>query len=126
MFIGLERIHNVLYNGNEVEYMEKNRSVIRLAGQEFKIAGDESNTYMQELADGVNKRISEVQKQYPMLSSGNCVLLAMLNMADELHKLRDDYDALDKRIAQLRDMPRRETPAAPVKRPFESRQKTTT
>jgi len=43
-------------------------------------------------------------------------------MADELHKLRADYDALDQRIAQLRDMPRVAAPVSPVKRPFESRQ----
>ena len=106
--------------------MDMNRTVIRINGQEFKLAGDESPEYMTGLADSVNSRIIEVQKQYPMLSSGNCALLAMLNMADELHKLRDDYDALDKRIAQLREMPRASSPSAPVKRPFETRQKTTT
>ena len=45
---------------------------------------------------------------------------------DELKKLRFDYEQLDSRIAQLREMPRSAAPAAPVKRPFEARQKTPT
>ena len=106
--------------------MEKNRVAVRVAGQEFKLAGDESEQYMRELANEVNSRIDKMQRQYPTLSTGNAVLLVCLNMADELTKLRSDYEELDSRIAQLRDMPRSAAPAAPVKRPFEARQKTPT
>ncbi len=106
--------------------MEKNRMIIRVAGQEFKLSGDESEQYMQGLAETVNSRISEVQHRYPMLSTGNCVLLAALNMADELTKLRADYEALDQRIADLREMPKRQTAQGPVKRPFAAKQETPT
>ncbi|MDO5112501.1 MAG: cell division protein ZapA [Clostridia bacterium] len=100
--------------------MEKTRTVVNLGGQDFKITCDDSEAYIKELAKFVNKKIEEIQYQYPALSTGNCVLLATLNMADELHKLREDYDALDSRISQLREMPRSGSAAAPVKRPFES------
>jgi cell division protein ZapA len=103
--------------------MEKNRVAIRVAGQEFKLAGDESEQYMRSLANDVDARIEKMQRQYPTLSTGSAVLLVCLNMADELYKLRSDYEELDSRIAQLREMPRS---AAPVKRPFEMRQKTPT
>jgi cell division protein ZapA len=106
--------------------MEKNRISIRIAGQELRLAGDESEQYMRELASDVNVRVDQIQRQYPTLSTGNAVLLVCLNMADELNKLRSDYEELDSRIAQLRDMPRSTAPAAPVKRPFEARQKTPT
>ncbi len=102
--------------------MEKTKTSVILAGQEFKLTGTESETYIRQLSDYVNAKIDEIQRLYPNLSTGNCVLLASLNMADELHKLRADYDALDQRINQLRDMPRTAAPASPVKRPFESRQ----
>ena len=102
--------------------MEKTRTSVVLAGQEFKLTGTESEEYIKQLSDYVNGKINEIQRTYPNLSTGNCVLLASLNMADELHKLRADYDALDQRIAQLRDMPRVAAPVSPVKRPFESRQ----
>ena len=102
--------------------MEKTRTSVVLAGQEFKLTGTESEEYLKQLSDYVNGKINEIQRTYPNLSTGNCVLLASLNMADELHKLRADYDALDQRIAQRRDMPRVAAPVSPVKRPFESRQ----
>ena len=102
--------------------MEKTRTSVVLAGQEFKLTGTESEEYIKQLSDYVNGKINEIQRTYPNLSTGNCVLLASLNMADELHKLRADYDALDQRIAQLRDMPRVAASVSPVKRPFESRQ----
>ena len=102
--------------------MEKTRTSVVLAGQEFKLTGTESEEYIKQLSDYVNGKINEIQRTYPNLSTGNCVLLASLNMADELHKLRADYDALDQRIAQLRDMPRVAAPVSPVKRPFESGQ----
>lgn len=106
--------------------MEKTRTSVVLAGQEFKLTGSESEEYIKQLSDYVNGKINEIQGLYPNLSTANCVLLAALNMADELHKLRADYDALDQRITQLRDMPRTAVPAAPVKRPFESRQPVST
>lgn len=102
--------------------MEKIKTVVTLAGQEFKINSEDSEAYIQSLAKYVNKSIQELQHEYPGLSVGNCVLLASLNMADELFKLRADYEALDSRISQLRDMPRANaaSASAPVKRPFEN------
>ena len=73
--------------------MDNNRTIVRIAGQEFKLTGDESQQYMDSLADMVNARVDAVKRTYPMLSTGNCVLLAALNMADELTKLRSDYEA---------------------------------
>lgn len=99
--------------------MDKTRTIITIAGQDLKITGDESEKYIRQLSDFVNGKIYEVQRLYPTLSTGTCVLLASLNMADELHKLRSDYEALDQRINQLMDMPKAGTgPSAPVKRPF--------
>lgn len=106
--------------------MENNRVSIRIAGQELRLAGDESEQYMHGLADDINNRIDKIQREYPTLSTGNAILLVCLNMADELSKFRSDYEKLDSRIAQLREMPRSAAPAAPVKRPFENRQKTHT
>ena len=68
--------------------MEKTRTSVVLAGQEFKLTGTESEEYIKQLSDYVNGKINEIQRTYPNLSTGNCVLLASLNMADELHKLR--------------------------------------
>ena len=104
--------------------MDNNRTIVLIAGMEFKLTGDESQQYMDSLAEMVNAKVDEVKRTYPMLSTGNCVLLAALNMADELTKLRSDYEALDQRISDLREMPKRSGASAPVKRPFAAKQET--
>jgi len=101
--------------------MDKTHVTINIAGQELRLSCDESESYIKGLAKYVNDKMDEVQRAYPTLSTANCMLLASINMADEYHKLREDYEALDSRISELRDMPRQ---SAPVKRPFETRQTT--
>ena len=101
--------------------MDKTRVTLNIAGQEFRLAGGESEEYMRRIAADVNSRIDEVQKQYPQMSTTRCTLLAVLNMADELYKLRADYSELDKKISELREARAAEPvrAAVPVKRPFE-------
>jgi cell division protein ZapA len=103
--------------------MDKTRTVVHVAGMELKLSGSESEDYMQMLAKYVDRKFDEIQSTYPNLSTVNCLVLASLNVADELHRLRAEYDALDSRIAQLRELPRQNV--APVKRPFESKQPST-
>ena len=69
--------------------MEKTRMTISLAGQEFRICSENEPEYMKALADSVNRRIREVHAQFPDQSTSRCALLAMLDMADELKKLRE-------------------------------------
>lgn len=97
--------------------MDKTHITVQICGQDFRLAADESEVYVRKIAKYVNKKIDEVQRAYPNLSTVNTAILAALNLSDELHKLQEDYDALDSRISELRDMPRQ---SAPVKRPFES------
>ncbi len=106
--------------------MEKTHTKVRIAGQDFRLTGDNSEEYIQRLAEFVNNRISEMQQTYPKLSTMDCALLASLNIADELHQLKAEYDAMDTRISALRDLPHKSVPAAPVKRPFETREPVTT
>ena len=97
--------------------MGKTHITVQVGGQNFRLTTDDSEGYIRKIAGYVNDKIDEVQQAYPTLSTGNCVLLAALDISDELHKLREDYDALDSRISELREMPRQ---SAPVKRPFDS------
>ena len=101
--------------------MGKNRTCIRLCGQEFNITGSECEEYIRQIASYVDDKIDTVQRKYPNFSTLNAVLLVALDLSDELHKLRADYQALDSRIDQLRNLPRSQSEAkGPVKRPFET------
>lgn len=98
--------------------MDKTHVTINVAGQELRLSADDSEAYIRKIAGYVNDKVDEVQRSYPNLSTANCLIMAALNLSDELHKLRKDYDALDSRISELREMPRQQSP---VKRPFESK-----
>ena len=102
--------------------MERKSVKINLAGQEFRVSS-ENGEYLGELAAGVNKRIREMQAQYPLQSTSRCALIAMLNMQDELNTLRAERDRVDSKINELRTLREAaETKVqAPVKRPFERR-----
>lgn len=101
--------------------MDKTKVTLNIAGQEFRLAGGDSEEYMRGLSADINSRINEIQQQYPQMSTTRCTLLAMLNMTDELYKLREAYSELDKKISELREARSAEPARAalPIKRPFE-------
>lgn len=84
--------------------MDKTHVTINVAGQELRLSADDSEAYIRKIAGYVNDKVDEVQRSYPNLSTANCLIMAALNLSDELHKLREDYDALDSRISELREM----------------------
>lgn len=79
--------------------VDKTRMTVTLAGSSFNIVSTDSVEYMRKLEGMVNRRIEAVRKQYPSLSGNRCTLLAMLNMADELEKLRAEEAARTQRPA---------------------------
>ncbi|MBQ7060238.1 MAG: cell division protein ZapA [Clostridia bacterium] len=100
--------------------MEKKKTVVNLAGQEFRISSGSDEEYMQALAASVNRRVALVRAQYPDQSTSRCALLAMLEMADEIAKLREESAQVDRKITELRNLRDSESKVqAPVKRPFE-------
>ena len=102
--------------------MERNKMVINLAGQDFRISAGNDEEYIRRLEEGVNKRIKKIRARYPNESTTRCVLLAMLETEDELSKLTAESKEVDRKIQELRQFRgTEEAPAAkpPVKRPFE-------
>ena len=101
--------------------MEKNRTVLNIAGQEFRISSGSDPEYTKELAARVSRRIRQVQAQYPEQSTTRCAMLAMLAMEDELNSLRAESEQVDRKISELRELRSESRVQAPVKRPFERR-----
>ena len=62
--------------------MDKTHTTVHVAGQDFRLSGTDSEAYIRQIADYVNQKIDEVQRAYPTLSTGNCVILAALNLSD--------------------------------------------
>lgn len=66
--------------------MEKNHVNLSLARQDFRIVCSETPEYMKSLELAVNARIDNIRKKYPSMSTMRIVLLAMLDMQDDIFK----------------------------------------
>ncbi len=61
---------------------------IYILGQKYTIRGDASEEYMKRLADYVDEKIREVLKHSPTLTPLKATIIASINIADELFKLK--------------------------------------
>ncbi len=81
---------------------EKKNVTVRIFGNEYPLAGVKNPAYMEELARYVDTKMNDVAKGSALLSSGKIAVLAALNMADELHRLREGKEILQSRaLAKL-------------------------
>lgn len=103
--------------------MEKVKVSVSIGGQTFQLSGTEDEAYIRSVAAYADDKVQEIQRINPALSTSACVLLAAVNITDELFKLKQQYSELDTRISELRSISYPGTKdgglKAPVKRPFE-------
>ena len=100
--------------------MARKRMSLFLAGQEFRITSGSDEAYMRSLEADINSRVIRIKKRFPEETTPRCVLLAMLEMEDELKSLSERNAEAERGIKELRSAVEGEgLPAAPVKRPFE-------
>jgi cell division protein ZapA len=75
---------------------QKARATVDIYGEEYIMRGDATPEYMSMLARYIDKKMKNIAARQPQLSVGKIAVLAALNIADELSKLQEDYDALVK------------------------------
>lgn len=75
---------------------QKARATVDIYGEEYIMRGDATPEYMMMLARYIDKKMKNIAARQPQLSVGKIAVLAALNIADELSKLQEDYDALVK------------------------------
>ncbi|HUI71643.1 MAG TPA: cell division protein ZapA [Spirochaetia bacterium] len=69
--------------------MEKRQLRIDVLGSSFVIQSDESTEHLNRLSAHVKSRIEDVRKRYPFAEPLTVAVLAALNIADEMFKVRD-------------------------------------
>lgn len=74
--------------------MEKTRTMVKICGKEYVMAGYESEEYIHRVAIYVDRKMSELKGQYVNLNPGTLSVLTAINIADDVLKLQDQYDAL--------------------------------
>ena len=76
--------------------MEKTRTSVNICGKEYVMVGFESEEYIHRVAICVDRKMSELKEQYVNLNPNTLAVLTASNLADDLLKLQDSYDALCK------------------------------
>ncbi|MGM0576813.1 MAG: cell division protein ZapA [Myxococcota bacterium] len=71
---------------------------ITLMGREFRIRSEADREHLEEVARYVEETIDTVARGQRHLAVQNILLLAALNLADELFSSRADHEALQDRI----------------------------
>ena len=81
--------------------MEKQKTVVRVAGKEYALVSSDPPEYMQRVAAYVDRKLNEMSVA-TRLPSNMVAVLACLNMADDLMKSHDENPRLRKELMLLR------------------------
>ncbi len=74
---------------------------VRIVGDEYSIKGKGSPDYIKQLAQLVDKYLSPVVKQFPNLPRNQASILALMNMADDLEKQKQENRELMELVAEI-------------------------
>lgn len=72
---------------------------VEIMGQEYVLKGSESPEYIEMLASFVSDKMQQVYRHRPSYGPTKVAVLVALQLADDLNKLREDYDKI---IEELR------------------------
>lgn len=77
---------------------------VHILGQRYIIKGDsESSEYLAQLAEFVDGKLKEVYGGAPNITPLKAAILAALNIADELHKIKKDHKTISQSIKSIED-----------------------
>ena len=83
--------------------MDKTRTMVKICGKEYMMAGFESEEYIHRVAIYVDRKMSELKSQYVNLNPNSLSVLTAINVADDLLKLQDQFDALSKEYQAMNE-----------------------
>ncbi|MBI5026630.1 MAG: cell division protein ZapA [Nitrospirae bacterium] len=73
---------------------------VQILGQSYSIKGDADEAYIKALAQFVDEKLKEVYRASPSVNPLKASIMASLNIADELFKVRLEQESLDKMIEE--------------------------
>ena len=69
-----------------------NRVKVRINGEDYYVKGTVPTEYIKQVADYVDRIMSDLSQNYPDLSRTRIAVLAALNITDELLRLKQEYE----------------------------------
>ncbi|MGB9858639.1 MAG: cell division protein ZapA [Moorellaceae bacterium] len=79
-----------------------NRAEVTIFDQEYVLKGTETPEYMRSLAAYVDRKMRQIGQKCPHYPPIKIAVLAALNIADELNKVRQEYETLIRLIQEER------------------------
>ncbi len=73
---------------------------VEILGQKYTIKGDASEEQIKKLASFVDGKMKEVYSAAPGIAPLKAAILASLNIAEELHRLREEQENITKNIEE--------------------------
>jgi cell division protein ZapA len=73
---------------------------VYILGQKYTIKGDAPEEYIRELASYVDKKLKDVYNAVPNITPVKASILAALDIADELFKMRGQQEEITKNIEE--------------------------
>lgn len=73
---------------------------VKILGQRYKVRSEDGEEYLHSLAKFVNDQITDVQGRSSSVATHNAAILAALNIADTLFKLREENQQLKKEVRE--------------------------
>jgi len=73
---------------------------VYILGQKYTIKGDAPEEYIRELASFVDKKLKEVYNASPNITPVKASILAALDIADELFKIKNQQEEMTKHIEE--------------------------
>ncbi|WP_333652053.1 cell division protein ZapA [Dissulfurispira sp.] len=72
-----------------------------ILGQKYVIKGDAPPEYIQQIADFVDEKLKEVYATAPGITPLKAAILTALNIADELHRVKREYNSISQGIKSI-------------------------
>lgn len=76
---------------------------VQIMGQSLIVASDADDEWVKALAETVDERIKGIRAGSRTVNSVNVAILAALNFADELERLRREHDELVARLTAMNE-----------------------
>ena len=75
-----------------------------ILGKKYTLKGESTREQILQLGKYIDDSVKEVCTSYPGISPDNALIVAMFNMAEELHHLKAEQDILSRQIKEKTDL----------------------
>ncbi|MDI6801884.1 MAG: cell division protein ZapA [Thermodesulfovibrionales bacterium] len=76
---------------------------VHILGQKYVIKGEGSEEHIKHIADYVDKKLKEAYASHPNVTPLKAAILTALNIADELDRIKAEYNAISSNIKNIED-----------------------